>query len=84
MKGVLLLGGWMLVGGGAQAADVIEPLDADFLDYLASMEGDDDNWTLLDVADRKSAGNEAVREPANKPATGKATKEAAKPAVEER
>ncbi len=37
MSRVLLMG-WMLLGAVTQAADEIEPLDADFLEYLANME----------------------------------------------
>jgi hypothetical protein len=74
---VLLLAGWMLFGVVARAADKIEPLDADFLEYLANMESDDDNWTLLDDPDHKP-------KPVRKPVTREANKEAAKPAAEER
>lgn len=81
MKGALFLAGWMLTGAGAQAADEIEPLDLEFLDYLANMETDDDNWTLLDDREQQRASNSAESE---KPATDQATQEAAKPAVEER
>jgi hypothetical protein len=37
----LLLGLWTLVG----RAEDIEPLDADFLEYLAALEGADGDWT---------------------------------------
>lgn len=84
MSRALLLAGWMLLGTAVHAADDIEPLDADFLDYLANMESDDDNWTVLDPG-RNDAGKASDSEPpAKQPAARKATKEAAKPAVEER
>jgi hypothetical protein len=71
----------MLFGVAARADDEIEPLDAAFLEYLAHMESDDDNWTLLGDPDHKPAES---KQPAQKPVTRKANKEAAKPAVEER
>lgn len=79
------MAGWMLSGAGAHAADEIEPLDADFLEYLANLEADDDNWTLLDDPDREPASKDSENEPpAEQPAARKSSKEAAKPAVEER
>jgi len=85
MKSALLLTGWALIGMGAQAANDIEPLDADFLDYLVKTASDGGNWTLLGDAEhkqvRKSVANEV---PAHKPAARKVTEEAAKAAVEER
>ena len=86
MRRALLLAAWMLFGTGTPAADEIEPLDADFLEYLANLEADDDNWTLLDDdPDREPASNDSETEqPAEKPAARKSNKEAAKPAVEER
>lgn len=86
MRKALLLSGWMLIGAAAWAADEIEPLDADFLEYLANLEADDDNWTLLDDGmDREPASNHSETEqPAERPAARKSSKEAAKPAVEER
>jgi hypothetical protein len=85
VKKALLLAGWMLSGAALQAADEIEPLDADFLDYLANMESDDDNWTLLDDAGSKPANKDSENEDRSKqPEPRKASKEAAKPAVEER
>ncbi|WP_129641216.1 hypothetical protein [Peristeroidobacter agariperforans] len=83
MRTALLLAVSMLTGMLTHAADEIEPLDADFLDYLANLEADDDNWTLLDDPDREPASQDSEKEPA-KPAARKANKEAAKPAVEER
>jgi hypothetical protein len=79
MKRVLLLVGWMLLGAVTQAADEIEPLDGDFLEYLANMEDEDDDWTLLEDAPAKTADGEANKDEARKP-----SKEAAKPAVDER
>ncbi|MFC4310573.1 hypothetical protein ACFPN2_15890 [Steroidobacter flavus] len=68
------------MGAITQAADEIEPLDADFLEYLANMEDEDDDWTLLEDAPRKPT----EREQASKAEAPKPSKEAAKPAVDER
>lgn len=38
-----------------------EPLDKDFLDYLASCEGKDDDWTV--IADGKKERRKAEKEP---------------------
>lgn len=64
------------------AADEIEPLDGDFLEYLANLERDDDDWTLLADAEdsqqapsTKTSADAKARQPA---------KEAAKPAADER
>lgn len=85
MRRALFLAGWMLIGAGTRAADEIEPLEADFLDYLANLEADEDNWTLLDDPDRKPASEDSEDGPsAKKPAPRNASEEAAKPAVEER
>lgn len=79
MKRALLVVGWMLLGAVTQAADEIEPLDGDFLEYLANMEDEDDDWTLLEEAPRKAATAAEGEQSTQKP-----SKEAAKPAVEER
>ncbi len=82
MKRILLMLGWMLLAAGTRAADEIEPLEGDFLEYLANMEDEDDDWTLLEDA-RRDAGPAAARsEQAAKPS--EAPKEAAKPAVKPR
>ena len=81
MKRVLVLVSWMLLGALTQAADEIEPLDGDFLEYLANMEDEDDDWTLLEEAPRKAADD---KQAAKKPERPQPSKEAAKPAVEER
>jgi len=62
------------------AAEDVEQLDADFLEYLAHLEGDDDDWTLV-------AQPEETQTPARKEADAKAPKSARpaeKPAVDER
>lgn len=74
----------MLIAAAAQAADQIEPLDADFLEYLANMESDDDDWTLLDEADHEPASQDSGSERAEKATHRKVKEEAAKPAVEQR
>lgn len=64
------------------AADEIEPLDADFLEYLANMEREDDDWTLLaDAEDRQQA---AADKAAAEAKARKTAKEAAPPAADER
>jgi len=32
----------------ASSADELDPLDADFLAYLAEFEGDEDDWTIVE------------------------------------
>jgi cob(I)alamin adenosyltransferase len=69
------------------AAEEIEPLDAEFLDYLSQLEDDDDDWTL--VADADSAATQATSKAAARRAARKAARqaqqqEAAKPAADER
>lgn len=64
----------------APAAEEAEQLDADFLEYLAHLEGDDDDWTLLAQAEEQQA-------PPPKDAESKASKpskHADQPAVDER
>jgi hypothetical protein len=69
----------MLLAAVTQAADEIEPLDGDFLEYLANMEDEDDDWTLLEDAPRKAATPSKDEQSSQQP-----DKEAAKPAVEKR
>lgn len=82
MNRVALLMGLVLVSGGARAADEIEPLDGAFLEYLANLEGDDDDWTLLADADRgrdtPSQADDAKAKEANK------APQEAKPSPDER
>lgn len=64
------------------AADEIEPLDGDFLEYLANMEQEDDDWTLLaDAEERQSAATDKAAADAK---ARKTAKEAAPPAADER
>jgi hypothetical protein len=64
------------------AADEIEPLDADFLEYLANMEREDDDWTLLaDAEDRQRTSTDKAAAEAQ---AAKKAKEAAPPAADER
>ena len=79
MKRALLLIGWMLLSAVTQSSDEIEPLDGDFLEYLANMEDEDDDWTLLEDAPRKPATPSEAEQSSKQP-----TKEAAKPAEETR
>ena len=80
MRAALILTG-LIVAGPARAADAeIEPLDADFLEYLANLEGDDADWTLLAETDEKPR-----TQPDSKPAPeAQPRKAAARPATEER
>jgi hypothetical protein len=54
-------------------ADKPEPLDQDFLDYLAACEGKDDNWTVVgekqksEVAEKAPPKAAAGEKPAPKP-----------------
>jgi metallophosphoesterase superfamily enzyme len=84
MRRALFMVGWMLTGTALHAADDIEPLDADFLEYLANMEDEQDNWTLIEGAHDKSKPASGAEQSASKIEPRKASKEAAKPAVEER
>jgi len=61
-------------------AEEAEQLDADFLEYLANLEGDDDDWTLIAQADESKP--EAGKDGESKPQ--KASKQADRPAVDER
>lgn len=74
------------VGTNALGADEVGLPDADFLEYLGTLEGDEDNWTLVEQVASKPAA--ASTGPAKVPATAaeprKASKEAAKPAAEQR
>ncbi len=69
-----------LLSATALAAEEAEPLDADFLEYLANLEGDDDDWTLVAQADesKPEPGEDAESKPQ------KASKQADRPAVDER
>lgn len=54
-RGMTLVAAAMLLPLGAGAADSAPPkakaqVPADFLEYLASLEGEDDNWTDFEVA----------------------------------
>lgn len=74
------MGVLLLLGAGASAAEEAEQLDADFLEYLAHLEGEDDDWTLV-------AQPAEARTPPPKKAEGKTpqpSKQADKPAVDER
>jgi hypothetical protein len=69
-----------LLSATAPAAEDAEQLDADFLEYLAHLEGDDDDWTLV------AQGEEPQPTP-RKDADIKAekpSKQADPPAVDER
>ena len=70
----------MWVFGPALAAEKLAPLDAEFLDYLASFGGDEEDWELF--ADEQPAAPKPSppdKDPAVLPA-GSKTVAAAKPA----
>ncbi len=85
MRSALILAGLMIASGVASSAEPDdEPLDADFLEYLANLEADGDNWTVLaEPTEKPVAQPDSKAQPeAAKPS--KPSKEAAKPAAEER
>ena len=84
MRAAFLLAGLMAVSAVPAAEPEIEPLDADFLEYLANLEGDDDDWTLLAEAGRKPASSSASKDQSQPQKAPKPGKETAKPAAEER
>lgn len=72
----------------ALAAEKLPPLDAEFLEYLASFGGDEEDWTLFaddeepataPAAKDPTAKEPTVQDPANK-RDGSKTEAAAKPA----
>jgi hypothetical protein len=62
------------------AEEAAEQLDADFLEYLAHLEGDDDDWTLIAQADEAKSPPTKAAESKTPPAP----KPADRPAVDER
>jgi hypothetical protein len=71
---------FVLLGAAALGADETEQLDADFLEYLAHLEGDDDDWTLVAQSEQpQSQSDEDTDRKAEK-----APKQADRPAVDER
>ena len=70
----------VLLGADAPAAEESEQLDAEFLEYLANLEGDDDDWTLVAEAEETpSPPRKKVDSQAQEP-----SKQADPPAVDER
>lgn len=57
------------------ATEEAEQLDADFLEYLAHLEGDDDDWTLVAEGEEPKPKADESKQP---------SKQAEKPAVDER
>jgi hypothetical protein len=70
----------VLLSAIAPAAEESEQLDADFLEYLAHLEGDDDDWTL--VAPPEEAQTPPAKKAESK--TPQPSKQADQPAVDER
>lgn len=61
----------------ALAAEKLAPLDADFLEYLASFGSDEENWVLFaDEEPEPAAKQPAAKEPAQEP---NATSDASNP-----
>jgi hypothetical protein len=85
MRGALILAGLMVTSTMARPAEPDpEPLNAAFLEYLANMEGDDDDWTLLADTAGKSATPADSKSSSEASPAPQPSKEAAKPAAEER
>jgi hypothetical protein len=61
----LLAAGASLLATQSRAAEPV-PLDEEFLEYLAQLEGDEDDWTWFEADEVKSA---PVKPPASKPAS---------------
>ena len=82
----LILAFLLLAAPRCFGAEEIEPLDAEFLEYLSQLENDQDDWTL--IADAESAtdatSKAAARRAARKAARQAQQQEAAKPAADER
>lgn len=77
----------VLLSALAPAAEQPEQLDADFLEYLAHMEGDDDDWTLVAQPEEAKDPAPAKKAESKTPAPSKASKppkQADPPAVDER
>ena len=70
----------VLLGAVATAAEEAEQLDAEFLEYLANLEGDDDDWTLVAQADEPATPPRKEAESKTPPSS----KQADRPAVDER
>lgn len=71
----------LALGVSAAAAPTMaaapEPVDPDFLDYLATVEGKDDNWTVVATdKERKKARAAKEAKPRKPPADTVAPKEA--------
>jgi hypothetical protein len=63
----------------AQAAEKLPPLDAEFLEYLASFGGDEEDWALFADEDEPATKPPPAKDPDAKREAGK-TEAAAKPA----
>jgi hypothetical protein len=73
-----------LLSADAPAADDTEQLDAEFLEYLATLEGDDDDWTLVAQAEEARQAKDAVNRAPDETSARKVPKQADPPAVDER
>jgi hypothetical protein len=68
---------WLACAAPALGAEKLPPLDADFLEYLASFGGDEEDWALFADEDEPAASPPPTKEPVAKPDE---SKQAAKPA----
>jgi hypothetical protein len=71
---ILLIVPGLSVPGGLHAAEKLEPIDAEFLEYLADLEGLEEDWTLFErkePAKAKPAKPKPTEEPAKKRAADK-------------
>jgi hypothetical protein len=55
----------------ASAADKLPPLDAEFLDYLASFGGDEEDWTLFADDEEPASKPPSPKDPSAKEPAGK-------------
>ena len=58
MRGALISAVLLIAATAALAAEDSEPLDAAFLEYLGTLEGDGDNWTLLAEPEKDPAATD--------------------------
>jgi len=81
MRRWLLFGVFVGLSAVAPAAEQPEQLDGEFLEYLANLEGDDDDWTLIAVTEE---ARPPARRDADEPPPIKAPTKADPPATDER
>jgi hypothetical protein len=68
----LTLLGFLWASSAARAEEKIEPVDAEFLEYLAELEGAEEDWTLFERETRSETEREArTTKPPPKPSASK-------------